>query len=84
MILFLSPSQVIKLGDSITFKRIYLLKALSRREFLMRGSAMAYPAMMAMGMLRSAPASGFSLEGSGEGKRIIVLGAGLAGMAAGL
>jgi monoamine oxidase len=38
--------------------------------------------MMAMGMLRAAPAQGFSWSGSGEGKHVIILGAGLAGMTA--
>ena len=39
-----------------------------------------YPAMLALGMLKSAPAHAFNLEGSGKGKHIIILGAGLAGM----
>lgn len=38
--------------------------------------------MMAMGMLPAAPAHPFRLEGNGEGKEVVVLGAGLAGMAA--
>jgi len=38
--------------------------------------------MMAMGMLRAAPVHGFSWQGSGEGKHVIILGAGLAGMTA--
>lgn len=38
--------------------------------------------MMAMGMLRAAPARGFSLEGTGSGKHVVVLGAGLAGLTA--
>jgi len=42
----------------------------------------SYPAMLAMGMLRAAPAHPFNLPGSGSGKQIIILGAGLAGMAA--
>lgn len=37
---------------------------------------------MAMGMLRAAPAHGFSWQGTGEGKHVIILGAGLAGMTA--
>lgn len=40
----------------------------------------AYPAMMALGMLKPAPAHAFNLEGSGNGKKVIILGAGLAGM----
>jgi len=39
-----------------------------------------YPAMMALGMLRPAPAYSFNLTGSGNGKKIIILGGGLAGM----
>jgi monoamine oxidase len=42
----------------------------------------AYAAMMAMGMLPAAPAHPFRLEGDGEGKEVLILGAGLAGMAA--
>lgn len=37
--------------------------------------------MLALGMLRKAPAHPFSLEGDGQGKHILILGAGLAGMA---
>jgi monoamine oxidase len=44
-------------------------------------ASVTYPAMMAMGMLKPAPAHAFNLNGSGEGKHIIILGAGLAGMA---
>lgn len=58
---------------------------LTRREFLTRTGAFAgaaYPAMMAMGFLPAAPAHPFRLEGDGQGKRVIILGAGLAGMAA--
>jgi monoamine oxidase len=42
----------------------------------------AYPAMLALGMLRSAPAHAFNLEGNGNGngKKVIILGGGLAGM----
>jgi monoamine oxidase len=38
--------------------------------------------MMAMGLLPSAPAHPFSLEGEGNGTEVLILGAGLAGMAA--
>jgi monoamine oxidase len=41
-----------------------------------------YPAMLAMGILPAAPAHPFRLEGSGNGKEVLILGAGLAGMAA--
>jgi monoamine oxidase len=76
------------------------LKNLSRREFLTRSGMLAgcaYPAMMAMDLLRKAPAYPFLLErgaqgnaahenaqeGNAPGKHILILGAGLAGMAAG-
>src|ERR1700712_4454754 len=39
-----------------------------------------YPAMLALGLLKSAPAHAFDLPGTGNGKKIIVLGGGLAGM----
>jgi len=38
--------------------------------------------MMAMGLLPAAPAHPFRLEGDGNGKEVVILGAGLAGMAA--
>jgi monoamine oxidase len=38
--------------------------------------------MMAMGLLPAAPAYDFRLEGAGNGKEVVILGAGLAGMAA--
>jgi monoamine oxidase len=38
--------------------------------------------MIAMGMLPAAPAHPFRLEGDGNGKEVLILGAGLAGMAA--
>lgn len=59
--------------------------AISRRAFLTSTSKAAlgaYPAMLALGMLPAAPAHAFKLEGSGNGKKIIILGAGLAGMTA--
>ena len=40
----------------------------------------AYPAMMALGMLKPAPAHAFNLSGSGKGKHVIILGGGLCGM----
>lgn len=40
----------------------------------------AYPALLALGMLKSAPAHAFELQGSGAGKKVIILGGGLAGM----
>lgn len=61
-----------------------MAKPVSRREFLMKSGAFAgitYPAMIALDMLRAAPAHAFTLPGSGGGKRVIILGGGLAGMA---
>jgi monoamine oxidase len=59
------------------------LKNISRRDFLGRGAMLAgatYPAMMALGMLKAAPAHAFELEGAGNNKKVVILGAGLAGM----
>lgn len=50
------------------------------RSGLLAGGA--YPAMLAMGMLPVAPAHPFRLEGDGKGKKVLILGAGLAGLAA--
>lgn len=58
--------------------------AVSRREFLTKSAkaAAAYPAMFALGMLRPAPAHAFNLAGSGNGKKVVILGPGLSAMAA--
>jgi monoamine oxidase len=59
------------------------VKTISRRDFLGKGAMLAggtYPAMLALGLLRPAPAHAFNLHGTGNGKHIIILGAGLAGM----
>ena len=59
------------------------MKTITRRDFLGKGAMLAggaYPAMMALGLLRPAPAHAFNLQGDGKGKHIIILGAGLAGM----
>jgi monoamine oxidase len=61
------------------------LKEISRRDFLSKGSILAgasYPAMMALGLLKEAPAHPFSLPGKAKSEHIIILGAGLAGMTA--
>lgn len=61
------------------------MKTISRRKFLSSAGMLAggaYPAMLAMGMLKPAPAKAFHLQGSGNGKKIIILGAGIAGMTA--
>lgn len=55
----------------------------TRRDFLTKTGKAAlasYPAMLALGLLRSAPARAFNLEGNGNGKHVIILGAGIAGM----
>lgn len=57
--------------------------AISRRDFLTKtakAGLAAYPAMLALGMLKSAPAHAFDLPGNGNGKHILILGAGLTGM----
>ncbi|MES2647727.1 MAG: flavin monoamine oxidase family protein [Bacteroidota bacterium] len=59
------------------------MKSFSRRKFLSSAGMMvggAYPAMMALGMLEPAPARAITLNGTGNGKKIIILGAGIAGM----
>jgi len=59
------------------------VKTITRRNFLSKGAMLAgsaYPAMLALGMLKAAPAHAFNLAGSGSGKKIIILGGGLAGM----
>src|SRR5687767_11632375 len=57
---------------------------LSRRKFLSSIGMLtgaAYPGMIAMGMLKDAPVHPLQLEGHGKGKKVIILGADLAGMA---
>ncbi len=59
------------------------MENLSRRSFLSKGAMLAggaYPAMLALGMLRPAPAHAFDLTGSGNGKHVVILGGGLTGM----
>ncbi len=61
------------------------MRKLSRRQFLSDAGMLAggtYPAMMALGMLREAPVNPLPLEQNGAGKKVIILGAGLAGMSA--
>ena len=57
--------------------------SISRRHFLtgISKAGLTYPAMLALGLLKQAPAYAFELKGDGNGKHIIILGAGLAGMA---
>jgi monoamine oxidase len=57
--------------------------SITRRDFLnktVKGTLATYPSMLALGLLRPAPAHPFKLQGDGNGKHIIILGAGLAGM----
>ena len=59
--------------------------ALTRRVFLTRlaatgGAAMAYDAMTGLGLLAAPAPSRFDLQGHGHGVRVVVLGAGLAGL----
>lgn len=54
----------------------------TRRDFLTQTAkaSAAYPAMLALGMLKPAPAKAFNLHGEGKGKHILILGGGLAGL----
>src|SRR4051794_28396009 len=59
------------------------MKNLTRRNFLAQISLLtgtAYPGMMAMGMIKEAPVNPLELNGDGKGKKVVLLGAGLAGM----
>jgi len=61
------------------------LKPISRRDFLSKTTLIAgttFPAMMALGMIKPAPVHAFDLEGNAAGKKVVILGAGLAGMSA--
>jgi monoamine oxidase len=61
------------------------LKKLSRRQFLSDTGMLAggtYPAMMALGMLRAAPVKPMPQNITENSKHILILGAGLSGMAA--
>nr|MBP8067735.1 NAD(P)-binding protein [Pedobacter sp.] len=62
------------------------MKSITRRDFLSKSSLLAgasYPAMAALGLLKSAPGHSFNLTKTSNGKKVIILGAGLAGMTAG-
>lgn len=63
------------------------MKGISRREFINKSSLLAgssYTAMFGLGLLQAAPAisKSYTSTGAEAGKKIIILGAGLAGMAA--
>src|SRR6478735_10268941 len=57
--------------------------SITRRNFLnnIGKAGLSYPAMLALGLLKTAPAHAFELKGNGNGRHIVILGAGLAGMA---
>lgn len=57
----------------------------TRRDFIRKVAALTgsgYTAMVALDMVPAAPAMPLNLPGSGNGKKIIILGAGMAGLAA--
>jgi monoamine oxidase len=59
------------------------LKNLSRRGFLNKSGMLigsTYPALMALGMLKPAPAHAFDLQSEPNGKKVLILGGGLCGM----
>jgi len=56
------------------------LDALTRRRFLQK-TALAYPAMLSLGMIPAAPAHAFALPSTEKSKHIIIIGAGLSGLA---
>lgn len=61
------------------------MSELTRRSFLSRISGFAgatYPGMMALGMLKAAPVHPMDYSPLEKGRKVIILGAGLAGMAA--
>lgn len=58
---------------------------ITRRQFVSgvaRAGGSAYAAMLALGLLADVPARPLKLTGSGRGTRVVILGAGLAGMCA--
>jgi len=57
--------------------------SITRRNFLnnISKAGLSYPAMLSLGLLKTAPAHAFELKGNGNGRHIVILGAGLAGMA---
>lgn len=56
------------------------MKQLSRRDFLTK-SSLAYPALLSLGMINSAPAHAFRLDHQNKGKHVAILGGGLSGLA---
>ena len=61
------------------------MPSLTRKEFLIRTGTLfggAYSSMLAMGLIKKAPAYRFDLDKTTINKKIVILGAGLAGMSA--
>lgn len=56
------------------------MTTLSRRRFLIK-SGLAYPTMLSLGLIPEAPAHPFKLESHNKSKHVIILGAGLSGLA---
>jgi len=62
------------------------MKGISRRDFINKSSLIAgsgYTTLLALGLIKSAPAQAFNLSPTGKeaGKKVIILGGGLAGLA---
>ena len=57
------------------------MNSLTRRSFLQK-SALAYPAMLSLGMIPAAPAHAFELTSIAKSKHVVIIGAGLSGLAA--
>ncbi|MBC7922943.1 MAG: flavin monoamine oxidase family protein [Ferruginibacter sp.] len=58
---------------------------MTRREFITRASLLTgsgYTAVLSLGLIPEAPAHSLRLPGNGTGKKVIILGAGLTGLAA--
>jgi monoamine oxidase len=61
------------------------MRPLTRRHFIERAAKLTgsgYSAMMALNLIPASPARTLSLQGNGDGKRVLILGAGMAGLAA--
>jgi len=61
------------------------MKAFTRRDFIQRAAQLTgsgYTAMVALDLIPKSPARTLSLPGTGNGKRVLILGAGMAGLAA--
>ncbi|GAB5408446.1 MAG: flavin monoamine oxidase family protein [Balneolaceae bacterium] len=61
------------------------MSQISRKDFVKKSSALfggAYTSLLALDLVKAAPARSFKLNRGKEGERVIILGAGLAGMTA--